>query len=422
MVYVAHNPCCQSCKAMCPMHDLRRRSHLTTVSKETTQMFNFEFHNPTRIVFGKDRLKELNRLVPAEAKVLILFGGGSVKRFGTLDKVRQALGNRRLVEFGGIEPNPRHSTLMRAVDVVRDEKIDFLLAVGGGSGMDGTKFIALAAPYAGNAEDILFGKAKPAQLSAAVALGTVVTLPATGSEMNSGGVISHQRGKFVFFSPLVFPQFSILDPALTFTLPPTQVANGVIDTFIHTVEQYVTLPAEGKFQDRTAEGILRTLIEIGPVTVASPTDYDARANLMWCATNALNGLIGAGVPQDWTTHMIGHELTALFGIDHAKTLAILQPAVWTVCKEQKRAKLLQYAERVWDLGEGSDDNRIDEAIARTQTFFEGLGISTRLGSYGVTADQIDDVIRALEAHGMTALGEKRYVTLEVSRRILEDAL
>ncbi|WP_319588524.1 iron-containing alcohol dehydrogenase [uncultured Desulfobulbus sp.] len=385
-------------------------------------MFNFEFHNPTRIVFGQDRLKELNRLVPADAKVLILFGGGSVKQFGTLDKVRQALGNRNLIEFGGIEPNPRYSTLMRAVEVVRGEKIDFLLAVGGGSVMDGTKFIALAARYGGNAEDILTGKAKPAQLSAAVALATVVTLPATGSEMNSGGVISHQGGKFVFFSPLVFPQFSILDPTLTFTLPPTQVANGVIDTFIHTVEQYVTLPAEGRFQDRTAEGILRTLIEIGPATVADPSDYDARANLMWCATNALNGLIGAGAPQDWTTHMIGHELTALFGIDHAKTLAVLQPAVWTVCKEQKRAKLLQYADRVWDLREGSEDNRIDEAIARTRAFFEGLGVSTRLGSYGVAADRIDDVVRALETHGMTALGEKRQVTLEVSRRILEEAL
>jgi len=390
--------------------------------EEKTLMFNFEFHNPTRIVFGKDRLKELDRLIPAEAKVLILYGGGSVKRFGTLDKVRQALGTRSLVEFGGIEPNPRYSTLMRAVEVVRGEKIDFLLAVGGGSVMDGTKFIALAANYEGNAEDLLTSRPKPAPAPAAHPLGTVVTLPATGSEMNAGGVISHQGGKFVFFSPLVYPRFSILDPTLTFTLPPTQVANGVIDTFIHTVEQYVTLPAEGRFQDRTAEGILRTLIEIGPATVANPTDYDARANLMWCATNGLNGLIGAGVPQDWTTHMIGHELTALFGIDHAKTLAILQPAVWTVRKAQKRVKLLQYAERVWDLREGSEDERIDKAIARTRSFFEALGVATRLSAYGVTADRIDEIVRALEAHGMIALGEKREVTPGISRRILETAL
>ena len=384
-------------------------------------MLHFEFHNPTRIVFGKDRFRELNRLIPADATVLLCYGGGSVKRFGTLDKVRQALGERSLLEFGGIEANPRYATLMRAVEVVRKEQIDFLLAVGGGSVMDGTKFIALAAEYAGNPEDILFGKAKPAQLASAVPLGTVVTLPATGSEMNSGGVISHGDGKFVFFSPHVFPRFSILDPTLTVTLPPTQVANGVVDAFIHTVEQYVTLPAEGRFQDRTAEGILRTLIEIGPVTVADPNDYDARANLMWCATNALNGLIGAGVPQDWTTHMIGHELTALFGIDHAKTLAIVQPAVWTVRREQKRAKLLQYAERVWDLAAGDEDSRIDAAIARTRAFFESLGVATRLSAYGVSREQIDTVVRNLEAHGMIGLGEKREVTPEVSRRILEEA-
>jgi NADP-dependent alcohol dehydrogenase len=250
----------------------------------------------------------------------------------------------------------------------------------------------------------------------------VVTLPATGSEMNSGAVISHQGGKFVVFNPLVFPKFSLLDPTLTYTLPPTQVANGVIDTFIHTVEQYVTLPAEGRFQDRTAEGILRTLIEIGKTTINNPTDYDARANLMWCATNGLNGLIGAGVPQDWTTHMLGHELTAMFGIDHAKTLAILQPAVWTVRKEQKRAKLLQYAERVWDITNGNEDSRIEQAIAKTRDFFEGLGVATRLSSYGVTVDKIEALIAALEQHKMIALGETQEVTLEVSRKILETAM
>jgi NADP-dependent alcohol dehydrogenase len=385
-------------------------------------MLNFEFYNPTRIVFGKDRIKVLDRLVPAEARILVLYGGGSVQKFGTLDKVRQALGSRMVVQFGGIEPNPRYGTLMRAVEVVRSEQIDFLLAVGGGSVMDGTKFIALATPYAGSAEDILFSRVKPVQLTAALPFGTVVTLPATGSEMNSGGVISHASGKYVFSNPLVFPQFSILDPTLTFTLPPTQVANGVIDTFIHTVEQYVTLPAEGRFQDRTAEGILRTLIEIGKTTLDHPTDYDARANLMWCATNALNGLIGAGVPQDWTTHMIGHELTALFGIDHAKTLAILQPAVWTVRRDQKRVKLLQFAERVWDLREGGEEERIDTAIARTRAFFEELGVATRLSAYGVSAEGIDAILKALEAHGMTGLGEQRGVTLEVSRAILQAAL
>lgn len=385
-------------------------------------MFNFDYYNPTRIVFGKDRLKELDRLVPVPAKVLVLYGGGSVKKFGTLDKVRQFLAKREVIEFGGIEPNPRYSTLMQAVAVVSQEKIDFLLAVGGGSVMDGTKFIALAANYGGNAEDLLQRGFKPSPMPAALPLGTVVTLPATGSEMNAGGVVSHQGGKFVISNPLLYPKFSILDPTLTFTLPPTQVANGIIDTFSHTVEQYVTLPAEGRFQDRTAEGILRTLIEIGKTTLDHPTDYDARANLMWCASNALNGLIGAGVPQDWTTHMIGHELTAMFGIDHAKTLAILHPAVWTVRKEQKRAKLAQYAERVWDLTDGNEDDRIARAIEKTREFFEGLGVSTRLGTYGVTADRIDAIVAALEKHGMAALGETREVTLDVSRQILEEAM
>nr|WP_321467414.1 iron-containing alcohol dehydrogenase [uncultured Desulfobulbus sp.] len=385
-------------------------------------MFNFEYSNPTRIVFGKDRLARLDRLIPTDAKVLLLYGGGSAKKHGTLDKVSLALAGRDLLEFGGIEPNPRYSTLMRAVEVVRSEGIDFLLAVGGGSVMDGTKFIALASPYAGNGEDILFSRSKPVKLTTALPMGTVVTLPATGSEMNCGGVISHQSGKYVFSNPLVFPQFSILDPTLTFTLPPSQVANGIIDTFIHTVEQYVTVPAEGRFQDRTAEGILRTLVEIGKTTLDDPNDYDARANLMWCATNGLNGLIGAGVPQDWSTHMIGHELTAMFGIDHAKTLAIVQPAAWTVRVGEKREKLLQFAARVWDINQGSEDERIETAIGKTRAFFEELGVATRLSAYGITRDGIDELVKALEAHGMTALGENKSVTLDVSRKILETAL
>ena len=385
-------------------------------------MLNFNFYNPTHIVFGKDRLAELDELVPKGVKVMVLYGGGSVKKFGTLDKVLEALPGREVLEFAGIEPNPKFTTLMKAVHRVREEGMEFLLAVGGGSVMDGTKFVALAANYDGNAEDLLTHGFNPVPVETALPIGTVVTLPATGSEMNSGGVISHNGGKFPVFSPLSFPKFSILDPSLTYTLPKTQVANGIIDTFIHVVEQYVTVPAEGRFQDRTAEGILKTLIEVGKKTIDEPTDYDARANLVWCATNALNGLIGAGVPQDWTTHMIGHELTALFGIDHGQTLAILQPSIWKVRKEQKREKLLQYAARVWHLASGPEEERIDQAIEKTRAFFESLGISTRLGSYGVTADRIDDVLANLEAHGLTALSESGDVDLSVSRAILEDAL
>jgi NADP-dependent alcohol dehydrogenase len=392
------------------------------LKKQEKSMLSFNYYNPTHIVFGKNRLRELNKLVPKDVKVLILYGGGSVKKYGTLEKVIQSLPGREIVEFEGIEPNPKFSTLMKAVEVVKEAKVEFLLAVGGGSVMDGTKFVALAAGYDGNPEKLLSYGFMPVPVKTALPLGTVVTLPATGSEMNSGGVISHNGGKFPVFSPLVFPKFSVLDPTLTYTLPPIQVANGIIDTFIHTVEQYVTIPAEGRFQDRTAEGILRTLIEVGKKTMDDPTDYDARANLVWCATNALNGLIGAGVPQDWTTHMIGHELTAMFGIDHGQTLAILQPSIWKVRKAQKREKLLQYADRVWDINEGDDDSRIDQAIEKTRAFFEDLGVSTRLSDYGVTKDKIDDIIKALETHKLTKLSETGDVTLDVSRKILEDAL
>jgi NADP-dependent alcohol dehydrogenase len=386
-------------------------------------MFNFDFYNPTHIVFGKDRLGELDNLISKDAKVLVLYGGGSVKKFGTLPKVLEALGNRKVFEFGGIEPNPQFNTLMKAVDIVKKEKIDFLLAVGGGSVMDGTKFISLAANYEGqNAQDLLLKDGESAAVSKAIPIGTVVTLPATGSEMNSGGVISYEHGKFVFGSPLVFPKFSVLDPTLTYSLPSVQVANGIVDTFIHVVEQYVTYPVEGRFQDRTAEGILQTLIEIGRKTIDKPTDYDTRANLVWCATMGLNGLISAGVPQDWATHMIGHELTAMFGIDHGKTLAILQPSIWIVRKEQKHAKLLQYAERVWNITEGDEEKRIDSAINKTREFFESLGVKTHLSDYNVSADKIDDVVKALEKHGLTALSETNDVTLDVSREILKNAM
>ena len=248
-------------------------------------------------------------------------------------------------------------------------------------------------------------------------IGTVLTLPATGSEMNNGAVITYNQAKHPVMSMQSFPQFSLLDPTLTFTLPKIQVANGIVDTFIHTVEQYVTFPAEGRFQDRTAEGILQTLIEIGKQTLENPEDYDARANLVWSATMALNGLIGAGVPQDWTTHMLGHELTAMFGIDHGQTLAVLQPNIWMVRKEKKYAKLLQFAERVWHITEGSEDEKIDLAIFKTRQFFQSLGIKTSLSDYGVTEDKIDDLVKALENHGLTALSETGDLTLDISREI-----
>ncbi|MCG8582510.1 MAG: iron-containing alcohol dehydrogenase [Bacteroidales bacterium] len=384
-------------------------------------MLNFDFYNPTHIVFGKDRLEELDKLVPQNARVLITYGGGSVKKYGTLPKVTAALKNREVFEFEGIEPNPKFETLMKAVDVVKKENIDFLLAVGGGSVMDGTKFIALAAKYKGDdPEKILMGGA--GAVEEAVALGTVVTLPATGSEMNMGGVVTYNGGKLVFMSPLAFPKFSFLDPTLTYSLPQKQVANGVVDAFVHTTEQYLTFPVDGRFQDRTAEGILQSLIEVGRKTMDEPEDYDTRANLVWNATMALNGVIGSGVPQDWATHMLGHEITAFYGVDHGQSLAIILPSLLRLRKEGKKAKLIQYAERVWNITSGSDDEKIEQAIVKTEEFFHSLGVKTKLSDYGIEASGIDNMVGGLEAKGLKALSETRDITLDVSRQIYEAAL
>jgi len=385
-------------------------------------MLNFEFYNPTKIVFGDATIARLSDLVPPDARVLILYGGSGAQKNGTLDEVKGALGEQTVYQFGGIEPNPSYETLMEAVTLIQREKLDFLLAVGGGSVIDGTKFVAAAVNFPGDPWDILLTHGETVE--SALPFGSVLTLPATGSEMNCGSVITRRetQAKLAFLSHHVFPQFSILDPTRTYTLPPRQIANGVVDAFVHIVEQYLTYPVGGLTQDRFAEGLLQTLIEVGPRALETPQDAEARANLMWVATLALNGLIGAGVPQDWATHMIGHELTALHGIDHARTLAIVLPSLLNVRREEKRAKLLQYASRVWQINDGDETQRIDTAIHRTVEFFESLGVKTRLADYGLERDAIDTVVAQLTAHDMTALGEHENITPEVSRAILEGAL
>ncbi|RMJ03088.1 Alcohol dehydrogenase YqhD [Marinobacter litoralis] len=385
-------------------------------------MNNFEFYNPTRIVFGEGTVARLDDLVPANARVLVLFGGESARKTGTLDEVKQALGNRHVAEFGGIEPNPTYETLMKAVAVIEQDQFDFLLAVGGGSVIDGTKFVAAAVNFDGDPWSILEKRGR--NISHAIPFGSVLTLPATGSEMNSGAVVTNKalKAKLPFASPLVYPAFSILDPVKTFTLPAKQVSNGVADAFTHIIEQYLTYPANGLVQDRFAEGLLQTLVEIGPKVLEDPENYELRANLMWVATLALNGLIGAGVPQDWATHMVGHELTALYGIDHARTLAIVLPGMLDVRRESKAEKLLQYGERVWNIREGSEAERIEKTIQATRKFFESLSIPTRLPDYGLDESSIDDIISQLERHGMTKLGEHGDVTPEISRRALEASL
>ena len=382
-------------------------------------MLDFDFYNPTRIVFGQNRLAELDNLIPENAKVMITFGGQSAKKYGTIDKVRESLKSREIIEFGGIEANPEYDTLVKAAEIVKAENVDFLLAVGGGSVMDGTKFIAIAAKEeAGKYQDLLFHGFNFVPVTEAVPLGCVVTLPATGSEMNHTGVITYQQQKYPFMTPVAFPKFSFLDPDLTMTLPDEQVANGVADAFIHVVEQYLTYPVNAKVQDRLAEGVMRTLLEDGPVTLADSSNIEARKNFIWSATVALNGSIGIGMPQDWSTHMIGHELTALFGIAHGRTLAIVLPTLLRVRKEKKRAKLLQFAERVWDLKEGSEDERIDTAIDKLEEFFSSLGIVAKLSHYGIDEQGIEKVISNLEKMGLTALSETGDLTLDVVREIL----
>jgi len=374
-------------------------------------MRNFEYYNPTRLVFGKGTIEKISELIPASSRVLLLYGGGSIKKNGVYDQAITALGAFHIDEFGGIEPNPQYDTCMKAVARIEECNSDFILAVGGGSVLDAAKFIAAAAKFEGDdAWDIL---SKWAPVNDAIPIGAILTLPATGSEMNAGSVISNEnKGQKLFFgSDHVRPRFSILDPETTYSLPPIQTANGIVDAFIHTVEQYATYRASNPLQDRQAEAILRTLIEEGPKVLANPNDYEARANIMWCATNALNGWLSLGVPTDWAAHVIGHELTALYGVDHGTSLAIVEPGVWVHQRQRKREKLLQYGERVWDIGDGTEDERLDAAIEKTDSFFKSLGIGTRLSDHGITEDACALVAKRLADRDMKIgehadLGEK----------------
>ncbi len=383
-------------------------------------MNNFTFENTTRIHFGAGQIEKLAEEIPEGSKTLVLYGGGSIKSNGVYEQVAKALEGKEWGEFSGIEPNPQYDTLMKAVEKIREEEFDYLLAVGGGSVVDGTKFIAAAVRFdEGDPWQILTDH-KPVE--DAMPIGCVLTLPATGSETNIAAVVSRGADKLPFISPLVRPTFAILDPATTLSLSPRQVSNGVVDAFVHTIEQYLTYPVNAKIQDRFAEGILLTLIEEGPKALTTPKDLEVRTNIMWAATQALNGLIGAGVPQDWATHMIGHELTAEYGIDHARTLSIILPAVMKMQREKKKGKLLQYAERVWGITDGSDDERIDGAISATVAFFRQMEVPVSLSDVDVSDSAVKKVTTRLENHGMTQLGEHGDIDINAARSILQLAL
>jgi NADP-dependent alcohol dehydrogenase len=384
-------------------------------------MLNFELFNPTNLIFGKGQIEKLSTLVPKNAKILLAYGGGSIFKNGIYDQVNAALKDFEIVEFGGIEPNPHFETLMKAIEVVKEKNIDFILAVGGGSVIDGVKFISGATYYDGDPMEILKKRILIKVGSKVIPFGTVLTLPATGSEMNSGSVvtINSTQEKLAFGGSALFPKFSICDPTVITSLPERQIQNGIIDAFTHVMEQYLTYLHDGYLQDRIAEGILQTLIEIGPKVVENPSDYALASNYMWCCTMALNGLIQKGVPSDWATHMIGHELTALYQIDHARTLAIIAPNLYKVMFETKKQKLAQYGKRIFGLT-GSDDEIAAQAIDKTADFFHTMGMKTKLSEctedYSKTADFIAN---RFKERGWNGLGEKQNITIEKVREIVE---
>ena len=381
-------------------------------------MYNFEFQNPTKLIFGKGQIARLTKELPRDKKILVTFGGGSVKANGVYEQVITALDGFDFVEFWGIEPNPKVETLRKAVQVCKDDGIGFLLAVGGGSVLDGTKLIAAAAAVEEDAWDLVLN---PSLYKGTLPCASVMTLPATGSEMNNGAVISNLATgeKYPFFS--TYPIFSILDPQTTFTLPPFQVACGLADTFVHVIEQYLTFTEVSPLMDRWAEGVLQTIVQVAPKVRANQKDYDAMATFMLSATMGLNGFIAMGVPQDWATHMIGHEITALTGITHGQTLVIVLPGVLNVMREQKGDKIIQYGERVWGIVDGSREERINKAISATEEFFRSLGLATKLSELSVGEDVITEIVERFKARD-TKLGEQSNIDYSLVEQILNQRI
>lgn len=384
-------------------------------------MKNFTFCNPTKILFGKGTIAKISQEIPSSARIMVIYGGGSIHKNGVYDQVMAGLSGRSVAEFGGVEANPKYETLMKAVAECRQKGIDYLLAVGGGSVIDGTKFIATALKYKGEDPwDILASKMLATE---AVPFASVLTLPATGSEMNNGAVISRlsTNEKLAFYNTQGFPQFSILDPQACYSLPKHQVINGVVDSYAHILEQYLNLPDESMVMDRWSEGLLLVLNELGPKLAVKHDDYDTVANFMLTATMALNGFIGMGITPDFTTHMIGHELTAMHGMDHGLSLAVVYPGVMNIMRDTKHRKLVLYAERVWGITQGSDSEKIDAVIARTDEFFRSLGMKTRLSEHGIGEQSIEFIVDRFTKRGWN-LGEKQLVTPAKVGEILRDRL
>lgn len=388
-------------------------------------MNNFEFYSPTRVLFGKGMIEKLPELIDKNLKVLLLYGGGSIKKNGVYDGVKNALKGYQLYEFGGIEPNPKYETCMKAVELIKKEGIDFLLSVGGGSTLDGTKFIAAAAKYEGEipeGQDLydIIVRTDGANIKDALPLGDVITLPATGSEMNSGAVISKlaTNEKLAFHNEKVFPKFSIIDPQTTFSLPEKQTVNGIVDTFVHTMEQYCTYDVNTPLQDLWALGLLRTLIQEAPKVLKNPNDYDARANIFWCATCGLNYWIAQGVVQDWSTHLIGHELTAFYGIDHGQSLAIVMPRLLKNRLENKKQKLAKLAREVFCITEADDEKAALTAIDKIEEFFNSIGMKTKLTDYGIDAKDAAQKVKDRFSERGCVIGERGVINGDTAYDIL----
>jgi NADP-dependent alcohol dehydrogenase len=383
----------------------------------------FEIYNPTKIIFGPESYLRISHEIPKDAKILLTYGGGSIKENGVYDQVMKQLEGYDVIEFGGIEPNPSYETLSKAVEVIKKDpprRRNYILAVGGGSVIDGSKFLAAAALYEGeNTWDIL---KKGIRTFKALPIATVLTLPATGTESNSGAVVSNKTTgeKLGMGGPGLFPVVSFLNPEVVKSIPKRQLQNGIIDSFSHVLEQYMTYPIGADLQDRFAESILITLIETAPKLIFEPYNYTTAANYMWSSTMALNGLIGKGVPVDWATHQIGHEITALYNIDHAMTLAIIFPNLFRLKFENKKDKLAQYGERIFGIKSGTIDERANQAIDKTIEFLHSIDVKTKLSDYTSNYHHTaDHVQKTFESRGWVKLGERQDLTPSEAFQIVE---
>jgi len=371
----------------------------------------YSYYNPTQIEFGKEQIKSISKFISKEQKVLIVYGGGSIKKNGVYEQVKNALEGYTYFEFGGVEPNPSVETLNKAVTLIKEKNIDFILAVGGGSVIDGSKYLAIASLYDGDGWDFLEGKTP----TKAIPLGAILTLPATGSESNGTSVISKNstNEKRYFASSLVYPKFAVLDPSTMDSLDDRQLANGLVDAFVHTCEQYLTYPNDSLLHDGYAQTILKGLHILASDWKNRKT-YKWQENLMLLANQALNGFIGSGVAQDWATHMIGHEITAFYGLDHARSLAVVQPHLLRVMIEDKKEKLAQMGKEVFNM-----PNNYEMVIEAIEYMYHSIGVSTKLKEYETDDKVIENITNALEKHGMTAIGERGNLTLDKVKTILE---